>query len=130
MNEMIMKVKVRKTFLCGAVISFLHYGVTNTGSEMILISPYVCMHVISQRETAGDASESALLKCIELSCGSVRDMRARNSKVAEIPFNSTNKYQVWDYLRWKLMQMCNKILTFIYVVGSLIIDNHLLVISF
>ena len=47
-----------------------------------------------QRDTAGDASESALLKCIELSCGSVRKMRDRNPKVAEIPFNSTNKYQV------------------------------------
>uniref|UniRef100_A0A667YXP8 Sodium/potassium-transporting ATPase subunit alpha n=1 Tax=Myripristis murdjan TaxID=586833 RepID=A0A667YXP8_9TELE len=49
---------------------------------------------ILTRDTAGDASESALLKCIELCCGSVRDMRARNPKVAEIPFNSTNKYQV------------------------------------
>uniref|UniRef100_A0A452RDP8 Sodium/potassium-transporting ATPase subunit alpha n=1 Tax=Ursus americanus TaxID=9643 RepID=A0A452RDP8_URSAM len=46
------------------------------------------------RDTAGDASESALLKCIELSCGSVRKMRDRNPKVAEIPFNSTNKYQL------------------------------------
>lgn len=52
-----------------------------------------------QRDTAGDASESALLKCIELSCGSVRKMRDRNPKVAEIPFNSTNKYQVW-LARW------------------------------
>ncbi|XP_072503487.1 sodium/potassium-transporting ATPase subunit alpha-2 isoform X2 [Notamacropus eugenii] len=49
---------------------------------------------VSKRDTAGDASESALLKCIELSCGSVRKMRERNPKVAEIPFNSTNKYQV------------------------------------
>uniref|UniRef100_A0A8C4PGP7 Sodium/potassium-transporting ATPase subunit alpha-2 n=1 Tax=Equus asinus asinus TaxID=83772 RepID=A0A8C4PGP7_EQUAS len=49
---------------------------------------------VSKRDTAGDASESALLKCIELSCGSVRKMRDRNPKVAEIPFNSTNKYQV------------------------------------
>ncbi|XP_061777127.1 sodium/potassium-transporting ATPase subunit alpha-2-like [Nerophis ophidion] len=49
---------------------------------------------ILKRETAGDASESALLKCIELCSGSVRDMRARNTKVAEIPFNSTNKYQL------------------------------------
>uniref|UniRef100_A0A671V554 Sodium/potassium-transporting ATPase subunit alpha n=1 Tax=Sparus aurata TaxID=8175 RepID=A0A671V554_SPAAU len=49
---------------------------------------------IVMRETAGDASESALLKCIELCCGNVRDMRARNPKVAEIPFNSTNKYQL------------------------------------
>uniref|UniRef100_A0A7N9ATB6 Sodium/potassium-transporting ATPase subunit alpha n=1 Tax=Mastacembelus armatus TaxID=205130 RepID=A0A7N9ATB6_9TELE len=45
-------------------------------------------------DTAGDASESALLKCVEAQCGSVRDLRARNPKVAEIPFNSTNKYQI------------------------------------
>uniref|UniRef100_A0A6Q2ZG47 Cation-transporting P-type ATPase N-terminal domain-containing protein n=1 Tax=Esox lucius TaxID=8010 RepID=A0A6Q2ZG47_ESOLU len=48
---------------------------------------------ILKRDTAGDASENALLKCIELSCGSVRSMRDRNPKVGEIPFNSTNKYQ-------------------------------------
>ncbi|XP_018613666.1 sodium/potassium-transporting ATPase subunit alpha-2 isoform X1 [Scleropages formosus] len=49
---------------------------------------------IMKRNTAGDASESALLKCIELSCGCVRTLRERNPKVAEIPFNSTNKYQL------------------------------------
>ncbi|CAL1610852.1 unnamed protein product [Knipowitschia caucasica] len=49
---------------------------------------------ILKRDVAGDASESALLKCIELCCGSVRQMRDRNKKVAEIPFNSTNKYQL------------------------------------
>uniref|UniRef100_A0A452SEY0 ATPase Na+/K+ transporting subunit alpha 3 n=1 Tax=Ursus americanus TaxID=9643 RepID=A0A452SEY0_URSAM len=51
-------------------------------------SPWPCPDV------AGDASESALLKCIELSSGSVKLMRERNKKVAEIPFNSTNKYQL------------------------------------
>lgn len=62
-----------------------------------LPSPTVTLNSLFfwQRDTAGDASESALLKCIELSCGSVRKMRDRNPKVAEIPFNSTNKYQVW-----------------------------------
>ncbi|MED6277359.1 Sodium/potassium-transporting ATPase subunit alpha-2 [Characodon lateralis] len=49
---------------------------------------------ILMRDTAGDASESALLKCIEVCSGSVRDMRARNPKVAEIPFNSSNKFQL------------------------------------
>ncbi|KAG5265297.1 hypothetical protein AALO_G00240700 [Alosa alosa] len=49
---------------------------------------------ILKRGTAGDASESALLKCIEMSCGSVRAIRNNNPKVAEIPFNSTNKYQL------------------------------------
>uniref|UniRef100_H2ZT16 Sodium/potassium-transporting ATPase subunit alpha n=1 Tax=Latimeria chalumnae TaxID=7897 RepID=H2ZT16_LATCH len=50
--------------------------------------------MILKRDTAGDASESALLKCIELSCGSVKTMREKNPKVTEIPFNSTNKYQL------------------------------------
>ncbi|GCB83017.1 hypothetical protein scyTo_0023520, partial [Scyliorhinus torazame] len=50
------------------------------------------------RETAGDASESALLKCIELSCGSVREIREKSPKVTEIPFNSTNKYQLSIHL--------------------------------
>ncbi|KAG8545963.1 hypothetical protein GDO81_020017 [Engystomops pustulosus] len=48
---------------------------------------------VLKRDVAGDASESALLKCIELSCGSVKAMREKSKKVAEIPFNSTNKYQ-------------------------------------
>ena len=46
------------------------------------------------RECNGDASESALLKCVELSIGNVVNFRQNNKKVCEIPFNSTNKYQV------------------------------------
>lgn len=65
---------------------------------------------ILKREVAGDASESALLKCIELSCGTVKAMRDKNKKVAEIPFNSTNKYQVRHTTRakkkWNLQQFC------------------------
>ncbi|XP_075920910.1 sodium/potassium-transporting ATPase subunit alpha-3-like isoform X2 [Petromyzon marinus] len=49
---------------------------------------------ILKRDVAGDASESALLKCIEVCMGSVKEMREKNHKVAEIPFNSTNKYQL------------------------------------
>ncbi|KAL0963555.1 hypothetical protein UPYG_G00307910 [Umbra pygmaea] len=49
---------------------------------------------ILKRVVAGDASESALLKCIELCCGSVKDMRDKYTNIAEIPFNSTNKYQI------------------------------------
>ncbi|CAF0994969.1 unnamed protein product, partial [Didymodactylos carnosus] len=45
---------------------------------------------VLQRECNGDASESALLKCI----GNVIKFREKNPKVCEIPFNSTNKYQV------------------------------------
>jgi sodium/potassium-transporting ATPase subunit alpha len=49
---------------------------------------------VLKRECNGDASESALLKCVELSMGQVTEYRARNKKISEIPFNSTNKYQV------------------------------------
>ncbi|XP_072369891.1 sodium/potassium-transporting ATPase subunit alpha isoform X2 [Scyliorhinus torazame] len=49
---------------------------------------------ILKRSVAGDASETALLKCIELCCGSVQQMRDKNPKIVEIPFNSTNKYQL------------------------------------
>jgi len=49
---------------------------------------------ILKRETAGDASESALLKCCEIMMGSVEEIRAASPKVSEIPFNSTNKWQL------------------------------------
>jgi len=50
-------------------------------------------HVL-KREVNGDASEAAILKLTELNKGNVLDYRAQNKKVAEIPFNSANKYQV------------------------------------
>jgi len=49
---------------------------------------------VTKREVNGDASEAALLKCVELSTGNALALRNSNKKVAEIPFNSTNKYQV------------------------------------
>ncbi|XP_054713262.1 sodium/potassium-transporting ATPase subunit alpha-like [Uloborus diversus] len=49
---------------------------------------------ILKRECAGDASESAILKCMELAVGNVNGYRNKNPKVCEIPFNSTNKYHV------------------------------------
>ena len=49
---------------------------------------------ILKREVNGDASEAAILKCTELACGDTMKARAKNKKVCEIPFNSTNKYQV------------------------------------
>ncbi|UYV61989.1 ATP1A1 [Cordylochernes scorpioides] len=49
---------------------------------------------ILKRECAGDASESAILKCMELAVGNVTQYRRNNPKVCEIPFNSTNKYHV------------------------------------
>merc|ERR1712172_125029 len=53
---------------------------------------------VLQREVNGDASEAAILKCTEISTkaehGGVMAYRKQNPKVCEIPFNSTNKYQV------------------------------------
>merc|ERR1719512_48627 len=49
---------------------------------------------ILKREVNGDASEAAILKLTELSKGDVLKFRSSNKKVAEIPFNSANKYQV------------------------------------
>jgi sodium/potassium-transporting ATPase subunit alpha len=49
---------------------------------------------VLKRDVNGDASEAALLKCVELSLGDTVAFRNKNKKVTEIPFNSTNKYQV------------------------------------
>lgn len=49
---------------------------------------------ILDRVCNGDASESALLKCFELEVGPIEKYRRQYPKVCEIPFNSTNKYQV------------------------------------
>merc|ERR1711963_508828 len=49
---------------------------------------------VLKREVNGDASEAAILKCTELTNGNVMDYRAKNKKLVEIPFNSTNKFQV------------------------------------
>merc|ERR1712226_105650 len=49
---------------------------------------------ILKREVNGDASEAAILKCTELSLGDTMAYREKRKKVCEIPFNSTNKYQV------------------------------------
>jgi len=49
---------------------------------------------VLKREVNGDASEAAILKCTELSTGDAMGYRAKKKKVCEIPFNSTNKYQV------------------------------------
>lgn len=49
---------------------------------------------ILKRDVNGDASEAALLKCCELALGNVMSYRAQYKKICEIPFNSTNKFQV------------------------------------
>merc|ERR1712170_320604 len=50
---------------------------------------------ILKRDCIGDASESGILKCTEiLTKGETLKMRDQMKKVHEVPFNSTNKYQL------------------------------------
>ncbi|CAF2727607.1 unnamed protein product [Rotaria sp. Silwood2] len=49
---------------------------------------------VLQRQCNGDASEVALIKCVELSMGNTIEFREINRKVCEIPFSSMNKYQL------------------------------------
>ena len=49
---------------------------------------------VLKREVNGDATEAALLKCVELSTGDAMKYRKKFKKVSEIPFNSVTKYQV------------------------------------
>lgn len=52
---------------------------------------------IRRRLTTGDASESAILKWLEGEFGNIIEYRDRQKKVAEIAFNSTNKYALAIY---------------------------------
>lgn len=49
---------------------------------------------ILKRICSSDASEAAILKCMEINVGNVMKIRKKFPKVAEIGFNSTNKYHV------------------------------------
>nr|CAD7401096.1 unnamed protein product [Timema cristinae] len=49
---------------------------------------------VLKREVIGDASEAALLKCMELALGDVKSLQLKSKKVYEVPFNSSNKYQL------------------------------------
>lgn len=49
---------------------------------------------VLRRDVNGDATEAALLKCMEIIVGNVMTIRMNNRTVYEIPFNSKNKYQV------------------------------------
>lgn len=42
----------------------------------------------------GDASEAGILKCMEDQYGDIIAYRSQYPKICEIPFNSTNKFQV------------------------------------
>jgi len=43
---------------------------------------------------SGDASETALLKYVQITFGNAEEFRKRHLKVAEIPFHPSNKYHL------------------------------------
>ena len=49
---------------------------------------------ILQRNCVGDASDSSILKWLEMDIENTASFRAMNLKVCEIPFNSSNKFHV------------------------------------
>ena len=64
--------------------------------------------VRSQRLVVGDASETALLKFTELTIGNIMVYRDRFNKVVEVPFNSTNKFQVSNIFTTMALLMIEK----------------------
>lgn len=58
---------------------------------------------IYARECTGDASETALMKFTEILTGDVLAVRNKNKAVAEIPFNSTTKFQVECYFIYPIV---------------------------
>ncbi|VDK38515.1 unnamed protein product [Gongylonema pulchrum] len=63
---------------------------------------------LSKREANGDASEVAILKYCEFTCGDVAAYRELYPKVCEIPFNSTSKFQVTAPDRWYLINQSRR----------------------
>lgn len=49
---------------------------------------------VMKKIVVGDASETALLKFSEVLTGNVMNIRSQNRKLCEVPFNSTNKFQL------------------------------------
>lgn len=84
--------------------SGVQYDKTSTGWKALARVCMLCSRAefkvgqenvpILKRECSGDASEQAILKCMELAVGNVASYRQRNHKICEVPFNSTNKYHV------------------------------------
>lgn len=84
--ESIKGVQLTEDFRCLAKVSMLcNRAEFQPNQEEVPIENRTCM---------GDASESAVLRCMERLVGNVNKIRKSSPKVFEIPFNSVNKYQV------------------------------------
>ncbi|XP_077287532.1 sodium/potassium-transporting ATPase subunit alpha-like [Arctopsyche grandis] len=84
--------------------SGVKYDTTSLGFKALARAATLCNRAVFEegqnvvpilkRKVNGDASEAALLKSMELALGDVELIRNKNKKVCEIPFNSTDKYQI------------------------------------
>ena len=54
---------------------------------------------VKDRSASSDGSEIALMKYAHIYFFDSIEYRKKNKKIAEIPFNSKNKYQVFSYYR-------------------------------
>ncbi|PIO65235.1 e1-E2 ATPase [Teladorsagia circumcincta] len=81
-------------FFMGIVVANVPEGIVATVTNEDFSVP------LPRREVSGDASETAIMKYCELILGNggTQKMRDKKPKVAEIPFNSTNKYQAYETL--------------------------------
>ena len=82
------------TLTCSCIPHLLIHTLTCSFFPSPSLFPSTSVSHYPGRICNGDASEAGLLKCYELEVGPVMECRARYPKVFEIPFNSTNKYQV------------------------------------
>jgi len=76
---------------------------------LVTLQPVVideCVGVAS--ECLGDASESALLRFCQLAYGDVVTFRRQNKKVFEIPFNSSDKFQVDQQLFHYILEIFSR----------------------
>ena len=77
--------------------SSIRFSCQNNTLSFFLLA-YILQITQFHRDCQGDASESALLKAVEIvwvdEGTTTKDVRKNHKKVIEIPFNSTNKYQV------------------------------------
>ena len=78
---------------------------------------------VLNRNVEGDASEAAILKCVECISPNVKQFRDANPKLMEVPFNSTNKYQVNYFKRFEMMLILIKYLRFLKILWQLSIHK-------
>lgn len=82
-------------FVLFRIVGFCNRVVFQVNQENLFIFKWVVV---------GDVFELVFLKCIELCCGFVKEMRERYVKIVEIFFNFINKYQLFIYKNFNMLE--------------------------